>query len=69
MLFFGDIYIFNMSCSNTVHYGVFVLVMRVLGIPARVVTNYNSGHDTNANLLIEENYNEKGEKLPGDSIW
>lgn len=47
------------------------LVMRVLGIPTRVVTNYNSAHDTNGNLVIEEYYTEKGEKLPHnrDSIW
>lgn len=47
------------------------LVMRVLGIPTRVVTNYNSAHDTNGNLVIEEYYTEKGEKLPRnrESIW
>lgn len=46
-------------------------VMRVLGIPCRVITNYNSAHDTNANLVIEEYYSVMGEKLPhsNDSIW
>ncbi|KAF4079144.1 hypothetical protein AMELA_G00189670 [Ameiurus melas] len=50
---------------------VMCTVMRVLGIPTRVVTNYNSAHDTNGNLVIEEFYTEKGEKLPcnRDSIW
>ncbi|MCJ8729533.1 hypothetical protein PDJAM_G00107410 [Pangasius djambal] len=50
---------------------VMCTVMRVLGIPTRVVTNYNSAHDTNGNLVIEEYYTEKGEKLPHnrDSIW
>ncbi|XP_053353961.1 transglutaminase 5, like [Clarias gariepinus] len=50
---------------------VMCTVMRVLGIPSRVVTNYNSAHDTNGNLVIEEYYTEKGEKLPHnrDSIW
>lgn len=50
---------------------VMCTVMRVLGIPTRVVTNYNSAHDTNANLVIEEFYNENGEKLMRnrDSIW
>ncbi|XP_042260194.1 transglutaminase 5, like [Thunnus maccoyii] len=50
---------------------VMCTVMRVLGIPCRVVTNYNSAHDTNKNLVIEEYYNEKGEKLnnSNDSIW
>lgn len=46
------------------------LVMRVLGIPTRVVTNFNSAHDTNGNQVIDEYYTEKGEKLPHrDSIW
>lgn len=46
-------------------------VMRVLGIPCRVVTNFNSAHDTNANLVIEEYYSPMGKKLPRskDSIW
>lgn len=46
-------------------------VMRVLGIPCRVVTNFNSAHDTNGNLVIEEYYSEKGEKLKlsKDSVW
>jgi len=45
--------------------------MRVLGIPCRVVTNFNSAHDTNANLVIEEYYSETGKKLnlTKDSIW
>lgn len=45
--------------------------MRVLGIPCRVITNFNSAHDTNANLVIEEFYNEMGLKLKlsADSIW
>ncbi|XP_063071206.1 transglutaminase 5, like [Engraulis encrasicolus] len=50
---------------------VMCTVMRVLGIPCRVVTNFNSAHDTNANLVIEEYYTIMGEKLPAskDSIW
>lgn len=46
-------------------------VMRVLGIPCRVVTNFNSAHDTNGNLVIEEYYTETGQKLnrSRDSIW
>lgn len=45
--------------------------MRVLGIPCRVVTNFNSAHDTNGNLVIEEYYTETGQKLKRstDSIW
>uniref|UniRef100_A0A8C2WGH5 protein-glutamine gamma-glutamyltransferase n=1 Tax=Cyclopterus lumpus TaxID=8103 RepID=A0A8C2WGH5_CYCLU len=50
---------------------VMCTVMRVLGIPCRVVTNFNSAHDTNDNLVIEEYYSETGQKLKHskDSIW
>ncbi|XP_049894407.1 transglutaminase 5, like [Epinephelus moara] len=50
---------------------VMCTVMRVLGIPCRVVTNFNSAHDTNSNLRIEEFYSETGQKLniSKDSIW
>ncbi|KAE8298321.1 Protein-glutamine gamma-glutamyltransferase 5 [Larimichthys crocea] len=50
---------------------VMCTVMRVLGIPCRVVTNFNSAHDTNGNLVIEEYYTETGQKLnhSKDSIW
>ncbi|XP_070759334.1 transglutaminase 5, like [Enoplosus armatus] len=50
---------------------VMCTVMRVLGIPCRVVTNFNSAHDTNGNLVIEEYYTETGQKLKRskDSIW
>ncbi|XP_056315321.1 transglutaminase 5, like [Danio aesculapii] len=50
---------------------VMCTVMRALGIPTRVVTNFNSAHDTNGNMVIEEYYTEMGEKLSisRDSIW
>ncbi|XP_028262071.1 transglutaminase 5, like [Parambassis ranga] len=50
---------------------VMCTVMRVLGIPCRVVTNFNSAHDTNGNLVIEEYYSKTGQKLNygKDSIW
>lgn len=45
-------------------------VSRALGIPCRVVTNFGSAHDSDANLVIENLYNEEGERLSeGDSIW
>ncbi|KAF2974970.1 hypothetical protein EK904_014756 [Melospiza melodia maxima] len=46
-------------------------VMRCLGIPSRVVTNYNSAHDTNANLTIDRYVNERGEqeRQSWDKIW
>lgn len=45
--------------------------MRALGIPSRVITNFNSAHDTDGNLVIEEFYSETGKKLSysKDSIW
>lgn len=46
-------------------------VLRCLGIPTRVVTNYNSAHDQNSNLLIEYFRNEFGEiqKDKSEMIW
>lgn len=63
--------------SGPVRYGqcwifaaVACTVSRALGIPCRVVTNFGSAHDTNANLIIENRYDENGERLDGsDSIW
>lgn len=46
-------------------------VMRCLGVPSRVVTNYNSAHDTNGNLVIDRYLNETGEedRRSRDMIW
>ncbi|XP_068006284.1 protein-glutamine gamma-glutamyltransferase 2 [Melanerpes formicivorus] len=46
-------------------------VMRCLGIPSRVVTNYNSAHDTNGNLVIDRYLSETGEleRRSKDMIW
>ncbi|XP_072917708.1 protein-glutamine gamma-glutamyltransferase 2-like [Hemitrygon akajei] len=43
-------------------------VLRCLGIPSRVVTNYNSAHDMNCNLIIEEEIDEYGRML-GEHVW
>ncbi|XP_053288654.1 protein-glutamine gamma-glutamyltransferase 2 [Pleuronectes platessa] len=51
--------------------GVMCSVMRLLGIPCRVVTNYESAHDTNKNLIIDvyyADYGVAGKKSP-DSVW
>ncbi|KAM5136063.1 protein-glutamine gamma-glutamyltransferase E-like isoform 2-T2 [Mantella aurantiaca] len=51
--------------------GVLCTVSRALGLPCRVITNYNSAHDTNGDLSIEKYFNLQGdpEELSDDSIW
>uniref|UniRef100_A0A3Q2QIT4 Protein-glutamine gamma-glutamyltransferase 2 n=1 Tax=Fundulus heteroclitus TaxID=8078 RepID=A0A3Q2QIT4_FUNHE len=51
--------------------GVMCSVMRLLGIPCRVITNYQSAHDTNKNLIIETYFADYGvrEKESKDSVW
>ncbi|XP_035245098.1 protein-glutamine gamma-glutamyltransferase 2 [Anguilla anguilla] len=46
-------------------------VSRALGIPCRVITNYNSAHDTNSNLVIERYVDDKGQPVQKsrDMIW
>ncbi|XP_057580781.1 protein-glutamine gamma-glutamyltransferase 5 isoform X2 [Hippopotamus amphibius kiboko] len=47
-------------------------VMRCLGIPTRVITNFDSGHDTDGNLIIDEYYDNTGRILENkkkDSVW
>lgn len=52
--------------------GVFNTFLRCLGIPARVITNYFSAHDNNANLQMDIFLEEDGSvsnKLTKDSVW
>nr|XP_033791154.1 coagulation factor XIII A chain [Geotrypetes seraphini] len=52
--------------------GVFNTFLRSIGIPARVITNYLSAHDNNANLQMDMYLDEEGKvnsKLTKDSIW
>uniref|UniRef100_A0AAQ5ZVH8 Protein-glutamine gamma-glutamyltransferase 2 n=1 Tax=Amphiprion ocellaris TaxID=80972 RepID=A0AAQ5ZVH8_AMPOC len=58
--------------SGPVRYGqcwvfaaVACTVSRALGIPCRVVTNFGSAHDTDANLVIENLYDEDGKRISG----
>ncbi|XP_037096972.1 protein-glutamine gamma-glutamyltransferase 2-like [Syngnathus acus] len=63
--------------SGSVRYGqcwvfaaVGCTVSRAFGIPCRVVTNFGSAHDSNANLIIENVYDEEGNNISdGDSVW
>ncbi|XP_061486117.1 uncharacterized protein LOC133386476 [Rhineura floridana] len=51
---------------------VMCTVMRCLGIPTRVVTNFDSGHEKDGNLIIDMFYDKTGRLLPtesSDSIW
>uniref|UniRef100_A0A3Q3GTS1 Protein-glutamine gamma-glutamyltransferase 2 n=1 Tax=Labrus bergylta TaxID=56723 RepID=A0A3Q3GTS1_9LABR len=51
--------------------GVMCTVMRFLGIPCRVVTNFQSAHDKNSSLTIDEYYDDFGIKTSEtkDSVW
>lgn len=45
--------------------------MRLLGIPCRVITNFQSAHDNNKNLIIDVYHADYGvrERPSPDSIW
>ncbi|XP_006864171.1 PREDICTED: coagulation factor XIII A chain [Chrysochloris asiatica] len=74
-----DILLEYQSSQNPVRYGqcwvfagVFNTFLRCLGIPARVITNYFSAHDNNANLQMDVFLEEDGNvnsKLTKDSVW
>ena len=47
--------------------GITTSLLRCLGIGARQVTNFRSAHDTNGNRMIEEYYDEEGNKVCSSS--
>ncbi|XP_068451986.1 protein-glutamine gamma-glutamyltransferase 2-like [Clinocottus analis] len=51
--------------------GVMCSVMRLLGVPCRVVSNFNSAHDNNRNLIIDVFHDEDGveDELSSESVW
>uniref|UniRef100_A0A8C8JRG9 Coagulation factor XIII A chain n=1 Tax=Oncorhynchus tshawytscha TaxID=74940 RepID=A0A8C8JRG9_ONCTS len=58
-----------------VYAGTFNTFLRCLGIPARVITNFNSAHDNTGNIVTDLVFNSVGnqlelnERLTRDSIW
>ncbi|XP_072552612.1 protein-glutamine gamma-glutamyltransferase 2-like [Salminus brasiliensis] len=48
--------------------GVGCTVARALGIPCRVITNFESAHDTNGDLRIETYVGENG-RMVKESVW
>uniref|UniRef100_A0A8C0MWT1 Coagulation factor XIII A chain n=1 Tax=Canis lupus familiaris TaxID=9615 RepID=A0A8C0MWT1_CANLF len=74
-----DILLEYQSTKSPVRYGqcwvfagVFNTFLRCLGIPARVITNYFSAHDNDANLQMDIFLEEDGNvnsKLTKDSVW
>uniref|UniRef100_A0A336LKB0 protein-glutamine gamma-glutamyltransferase n=1 Tax=Culicoides sonorensis TaxID=179676 RepID=A0A336LKB0_CULSO len=52
--------------------GVLATAARALGLPSRIVTNYNSAHDRHASLTVDVFVDEDGNRISldrDDSVW